>query len=692
MGIGSFGSGSSTASRKALASAESNQNGVNGVQRASSSEGMGRIAEIFVPIADHWKWYEECGKEKINRFLLLRRGTEGPTLPIHHPQPSRLMPSICLISLAESPSIIISPGTPLAVHHHHFEGVKELMSSRLVSSIVSQTERENREYFNDLESHNKDIIWEDEQDGEAIELAFSKKKFEARKNRLRHFEPGTYLNQKEKLIKYIDFVYKELILFSMADLQRSIPSITSGTLLKNPTQIIEAPSTVEEEEEPLPEEFVGWPRRPLSKIAAALKNSYMVAALHSIRKSPGEEEKDQKKLIRMARATSDHAFNATIWDVVVDPDSQYCLLICGYRSAARPRSWKGSFVENLIRVLIQRDIGRIILFADSHSHHCWSLDWLWNSIGIWVLNLTASKGCFDGGMVDRSSMKLLQKMVKLTPVFLTTCLHHLCYVVWSLVLLDIVVVSWSCFGLGEVSSSPKDRMSRRSFSKKWKIPFSAKVYTMAELQSATNGLSEENFLGVGSLGSVYKADLPNVQNAVMFHSRERVYLHYSTYATFPVTTRKKNYLHSTCLPPVGDSNLKAANILLDEELMPRLSYCGLAVLRPLTSNSVKLKSNGHHYREGVAETGDPLWITQAFLNLKCDIYKECIYQKVQTEGVTCCPTCNVDLSHLSFEDYLRPDEAWRNAVNGYLGISPSNEQEEAPQATPPPSLAATTSE
>ncbi|KAG5513099.1 hypothetical protein RHGRI_038486 [Rhododendron griersonianum] len=41
------------------------------------------------------------------------------------------------------------------------------------------------------------------------------------------FEPGTYLNQKEKLIKYSDFVYKELILFSMADLQRSIPSITS---------------------------------------------------------------------------------------------------------------------------------------------------------------------------------------------------------------------------------------------------------------------------------------------------------------------------------------------------------------------------------------------------------------------------------------------------------------------------------
>ncbi|KAF6177130.1 hypothetical protein GIB67_005118 [Kingdonia uniflora] len=38
----------------------------------------------------------------------------------------------------------------------------------------------------------------------------------------------THLNQEEKLIKYSDFVNKELILFSMADLQRSIPSMVDG--------------------------------------------------------------------------------------------------------------------------------------------------------------------------------------------------------------------------------------------------------------------------------------------------------------------------------------------------------------------------------------------------------------------------------------------------------------------------------
>jgi len=40
------------------------------------------------------------------------------------------------------------------------------------------------------------------------------------------------------------------------------------------------------------------------------------------------EENEQKKLIGMARATSDHAFNATIWDVLVDPNYQVIIFIC----------------------------------------------------------------------------------------------------------------------------------------------------------------------------------------------------------------------------------------------------------------------------------------------------------------------------------------------------------------------------
>lgn len=54
--------------------------------------------------------------------------------------------------------------------------------------LGTSTSKEGKEYFQDLDKHKKDFIWVDEQDGDAIELAFSKKKIEARKNWLRQFE------------------------------------------------------------------------------------------------------------------------------------------------------------------------------------------------------------------------------------------------------------------------------------------------------------------------------------------------------------------------------------------------------------------------------------------------------------------------------------------------------------------------
>ncbi|EPS67510.1 hypothetical protein M569_07266, partial [Genlisea aurea] len=165
-------------------------------------------------------------------------------------------------------------------------------------------------------------------------------------------------------------------------------SIRSGILKNNSAQVIEPPSTTTAaKEEPLPEESVlsettkpdgtieqiifssggnvdvydlqalcdkvGWPRRPLSKLAAALRNSYLVAALHLVSKpGGGEGGSAERKLIGMARATSDHAFNATIWDVLVDPNYQ-------------GRGLGKALIEKLIRTLLQRGIGNISLFADS---------------------------------------------------------------------------------------------------------------------------------------------------------------------------------------------------------------------------------------------------------------------------------------------------------------------------------------
>lgn len=42
------------------------------------------------------------------------------------------------------------------------------------------------------------------------------------------WQPGTYLDQTASEINYTEFVNKELVLFSMADCQRSIPSAMDG--------------------------------------------------------------------------------------------------------------------------------------------------------------------------------------------------------------------------------------------------------------------------------------------------------------------------------------------------------------------------------------------------------------------------------------------------------------------------------
>ncbi|WJX39561.1 DNA topoisomerase 2 [Trifolium repens] len=150
-------------------------------------------------------------------------------------------------SLLKVPSFMVEFTTPI-IRASHSNGTKlsfysmpeyETWRERLGNNangwkikyykgLGTSTPQEGREYFRDLDKHRKDFIWEDELDGNAIELAFSKKKAEDRKTWIRNFEPGTCRDHKAKLINYKDFVNKELILFSRADLQRSIPSMVDG--------------------------------------------------------------------------------------------------------------------------------------------------------------------------------------------------------------------------------------------------------------------------------------------------------------------------------------------------------------------------------------------------------------------------------------------------------------------------------
>jgi len=94
--------------------------------------------------------------------------------------------------------------------------------------LGTSTTEEAQVYFRDLDKHLKEFHVMQESEVDLIELAFSKKKADERKEWLRQFKPGTYLDHSDKLVSYTNFINKELILFSMADNLRSIPSVVDG--------------------------------------------------------------------------------------------------------------------------------------------------------------------------------------------------------------------------------------------------------------------------------------------------------------------------------------------------------------------------------------------------------------------------------------------------------------------------------
>ena len=89
---------------------------------------------------------------------------------------------------------------------------------------------------------------------------------------------------------------------------------------------------------------VGWARRPIRKVKKAIDHSFLVVSMWEV---VGKK----RRLIGFARATSDHAFNATIWDVVVDPKYQ-------------GRGLGKAMMKYTISQLRSADISNITLFAD----------------------------------------------------------------------------------------------------------------------------------------------------------------------------------------------------------------------------------------------------------------------------------------------------------------------------------------
>merc|ERR1712185_27906 len=108
------------------------------------------------------------------------------------------------------------------------EGATGNWTIKYYKGLGTSSAKEAKEYFSELATHRLGFTWTDARDGDLIELAFSKKRVDDRKEWLRAFEPGTHVDYAVDAMTYDAFINKELILFSVADNQRSIPSIMDG--------------------------------------------------------------------------------------------------------------------------------------------------------------------------------------------------------------------------------------------------------------------------------------------------------------------------------------------------------------------------------------------------------------------------------------------------------------------------------
>ncbi|KAK7113702.1 DNA topoisomerase 2-alpha-like isoform X1 [Littorina saxatilis] len=106
--------------------------------------------------------------------------------------------------------------------------------------LGTSTSKEAKEYFSDMNRHRIPFRYAGTEDDASINLAFSKKKIEERKEWLSNFMeerkrraemglPELYLYTKDtRHVTYNEFINRELILFSNMDNTRSIPSLMDG--------------------------------------------------------------------------------------------------------------------------------------------------------------------------------------------------------------------------------------------------------------------------------------------------------------------------------------------------------------------------------------------------------------------------------------------------------------------------------
>lgn len=94
--------------------------------------------------------------------------------------------------------------------------------------LGTSTSQEAKEYFSAIDAHKLAYKYEGKDDDGAIDLAFNKRRADDRKTWINEYVDGDLVDHTLSEVSYGDFINKELVLFSRANVIRAIPSLIDG--------------------------------------------------------------------------------------------------------------------------------------------------------------------------------------------------------------------------------------------------------------------------------------------------------------------------------------------------------------------------------------------------------------------------------------------------------------------------------
>lgn len=113
---------------------------------------------------------------------------------------------------------------------------------KFYKGLGTSSAAEAKQYFEAIAKHHVRFVYQDDEDRAALELAFAKDRMAADRRKqwiLSTYSPNVFVeytmhkslhqqHQQQRTLRFRDFVNRELVLFSMADVVRSVPSVVDG--------------------------------------------------------------------------------------------------------------------------------------------------------------------------------------------------------------------------------------------------------------------------------------------------------------------------------------------------------------------------------------------------------------------------------------------------------------------------------